>query len=217
MLFVVGAFAVVAHAQQPLDVVLERMAEVGGDFRSLEADIERTHVVVIVDDHSASTGKLYFEGKGEDSRIRMKIEAPAAQDLLVAEGRARHYNPRTNVVQEFDLGDNPQIVQFFVLGFGQSAVDLPTQHEVTLTGEEVVDGVSTVILDLKPRSERVSGMFKSFRLWVDQTRWIPVQAQVTEAGGDYNIVKYSNIKTNERISGSRFDLKLPKNVQVIRP
>ncbi len=206
-----------AGAQLSLDAVLTRMAAVGREFRSLEADIERTHVVVIVDDHSPSSGKVYFEAKGDDSRIRMAMDKPAPTDLLVADGKAQIYNPRTNVVQEFDLGDDPLVVQGLVLGYGPSAVDLMTQYEVTLGGEETVDGISTAVLDLKPRSERVLGMFSLFRLWVDQTRWVPLQARLTEAGGDYSLVKYSNIKTNERISGSRFDLKLPKNVQIIRP
>ncbi len=206
-----------AGAQLSLDAVLERMAASGREFQSVETDIERTKVVVIVDDHSTDSGKFYFEAKGDDSRIRMSITEPARQELLVDEGKAQLFNPRTNVVQEFDLGENPQVVQFLALGFGPSAVDLTTDFEASLAGEEPVDGKSTAILDLTPRSDRILGMFSSFRLWIDQTRWVPVQARLNEAGGDYQIVRYTNIKTNKRISGSKFDLKLPKNVQIIRP
>jgi outer membrane lipoprotein-sorting protein len=43
-----------------------------------------------------------------------------------------------------------------------------------------------------------------------------VQTRLTEASGDYMIIQFRNIKMNEKIADSMFDLKMPKNVQVIK-
>jgi outer membrane lipoprotein-sorting protein len=68
------------------------------------------------------------------------------------------------------------------------------------------------VLDLKPKSGRI----KSVRLWLDQKKWVAVKLQVTESSGDYFILKYSNIKLNENIPDSVFDLKLPKDVNILK-
>jgi len=59
-------------------------------------------------------------------------------------------------------------------------------------------------------------MYSTIRLWIDQQKWIPIQTKFVEAGGDYLIMKLTNIKLNARISESVFDLKLPAGVQVIK-
>ncbi len=199
----------------PLDTVLERMEAVGREFRNLEADIERTKVVVIVDDHSTSSGKFYFARRGDTSRIRMTIEKPARQELLIDKGMLQMYFPRINQVQVADLGENQDKAEFMAIGFGQSSADLLKYYDVTLAGEESIDGIATSILDLKPRSADFSAIFSNIRLWIDQERWIPLHTKLTEAGGDYLDVRFSNIKINGRLSNSVFELKLPKDVQRI--
>jgi outer membrane lipoprotein-sorting protein len=195
-----------------LDVVLEEMKATGLRFRSLEADIERTKVVVFVNDRATDFGKVYFSGGGEDSRIRLTITEPAVQELLVANGRAQLYRPRINYLEEYDLGDRRDIAEFLMIGFGASNQTLEEDYEVALVGEEALDGVPTSVLELKPRSERVAGMFPTIRLWIDQTQWIPLQSRVNQTGGDYQIVRYSNIEINERLPNDIFELDLPKDV-----
>jgi len=102
---------------------------------------------------------------------------------------------------------------FMALGFGQSSQDLKKNFDVTLAGEEVVDGKKTAVLDLKPRD---AGMFKSVRMWMDQQKWVAVQIKTTEKSGDYLTLKFMNVKLNANIPDSVFDLKMPKDVKVIK-
>ena len=83
---------------------------------------------------------------------------------------------------------------------------------VAFLGEAMLDGIQTSILRLEPKSERVAGMFPTIQLWVDQSRWIPIQSRLNEAGGDYQIVKYSDIVLNGRISNDVFNLDIPGDV-----
>jgi outer membrane lipoprotein-sorting protein len=195
-----------------LDAVLERMDSVGREFRSLEADIERTKVVVFVNVRSTDFGKVYFAGAGDDSRIRLSISEPAEQHLLVADGKAQLYRPRINVLEEHDLGERGDIAEFLMIGFGASNQTLRDDYDVVLVGEEILAGIQTSILELEPKSERLSGMFPAIRLWVDQSRWIPVQSRLNEASGDYQIIKYSNIVLNGRFSSDVFKLDIPMDV-----
>lgn len=204
-----------AQSRLPLDTVLARMEAAGRAFRNLEANIERTKVVVIVDDHSTSSGKLYFARNQDKSLIRMNIEKPARQELLINDDLVHMYFPRINQVQVVNLGENQNKAEFLAIGFGQSSVDLLKYYEVRLVGEQFINGIATSVLDLKPRSTDFSAIFSNIRLWIDQDRWIPLQTKLTEAGGDYLDVRFSNIKINGRLSDSVFELKLPKDVQRI--
>ncbi len=210
--FLCGVGVSFGQTPTPLDTVLEQMEAAGEAFRSLEADIERTKVVVFVNDHSTDSGKVYFAGAGEDSRIRLSIREPAEQHLLVADGKAQLYRPRINSLEEYDLRERRDIAEFLMIGFGASNQMLTDDYDVSIVGEAMLDGIQTSMLILEPRSERVAGMFPTIQLWVDQERWIPVQSRLNEAGGDYQIVKYSSIVLNGRVGNDIFTLDLPEDV-----
>ena len=98
------------------------------------------------------------------------------------------------------------------LGFGQSSQDLKKNFDVSVAGEESVDGKKTTVLEMKPKNSSI----KSVRMWMDPQKWVAVQLKVTEITGDYFLLKYSNTKLNSNIPDSTFDLKLPKDVQGVK-
>jgi len=59
-------------------------------------------------------------------------------------------------------------------------------------------------------------MFKSVQMWMDQQPWVAVQIKTTESSGDYMVLRFSNIKLNVNLPDSIFDLKMPKDVRVIK-
>jgi outer membrane lipoprotein-sorting protein len=55
-------------------------------------------------------------------------------------------------------------------------------------------------------------------MWVDESSWLPVQQKFFEAGGgDYFLVKYSNLIKNLKIDDSKFKPDWPKNATRIKP
>ena len=207
-------FLAQAQATNTLDQVFAKMDAVAKTFRSTQADIERTHVTILVNDKDVSTGKFYYTRKGREPRVRMELTKPAVQQLLIDKGKLQIYTPNLKQVQEASLsGQQDKVEMFMALGFGQSSADLQRNFSVSLAGEELIDGKKTTVLELKPKN---SPMFKSVRMWMDQQKWVAVQINTTEASGDYMILKFSNIKINANIADSVFNLKLPKDVRVLK-
>jgi outer membrane lipoprotein-sorting protein len=203
-----------AQGTYTLDQVFAKMDEVSKTFRSSQADIERTHVTVLVNDKDVSSGKFYYVRQGKEPRVRFQFTKPAVQDVLIDKGKLQIYTPNLKQVQEASLGEHQDKVEMIMaLGFGQSSQDLKKNYAVKLAGEETVDGRKTVVLELQPKS---STMFKSVRMWMDEQKWVAVQINTTEASGDYMIVKFSDIKVNTAIPESTFNLKLPKDVRVLK-
>jgi len=197
-----------------LDQVFAKMDEVAKTFRSSQADIERTHVTVLVNDKDVSTGKLFYVRQGNEPRVRLELEKPTLQQVLIDKGKIQIYTPNLKQVQEGSLGQNKDKVEMLMaLGFGQTSQDLKKNFTVSLAGDEVVDGKKTTVLELKPNN---TSMFRSVRMWMDQQKWVSVQVKTTEASGDYMIFKFSDIKVNSKVPESVFNLKLPKDVRVLK-
>jgi outer membrane lipoprotein-sorting protein len=195
-----------------VDQALAKMDEVGKSFRSMQASIERTKVTVLVNDKVVDSGKVYFERRGQESRIRLRIERPEPQEMLIDNGKILIYYPKIKQAQEHVLGKDQNKAEFLLIGFGQSNQDIKKLYDITQQDDEVINGQKTTVLDLKPKSTQFSALFTTIRLWMDQQRWIPLQTRTTEASGDYMIVKFTDIKMNANIPDSIFSLKLPKDV-----
>jgi outer membrane lipoprotein-sorting protein len=197
-----------------LDQVFAKMDAVARTFRSVQADTERTHVTVLVNDKDVSSGKFYYVRQGKQPRVRLDLLKPSVQQLLIDKGRLQLYTPNLKQVQELSLGEHQDLVELIMaLGFGQSSQDLKNNYSISLGADEVIDGRKTTKLELTPKNSK---MFKSVQMWMDQDKLVAVQIRTTEAGGDYLVVKFSNIKLNSGISDSVFNLKLPKDVQIVK-
>jgi len=216
LVFMLLSLQVSAQGTYTLDQVLAKMEENGKNFRSMQANLERTKVTVIVNDKAIDSGVVYFTRRGKDPRIMVEITKPEQQRMLIDEGKALLFFPKLKQVQEYFLGKDQDKAEFLLIGFGQSNQDIRKVYDTAVIGEENIDGVKTSILELKPKSAKASALFSKIRLWMDQTKWIPIQTQLTEASGDYMIVKFTNIKMNVKIPESAFDLKMPKDVKTIK-
>lgn len=205
-----------AQESYPLETILDNMERVGRDFRSLEAKLDEDNVNVLVDIHTLSHGRVYLARKDDESMLRMKMDDPAPQDTLVARGKAQVYQERINQVQEFDLGENRNIAEYVLIGFGASKASMLEHYDITLAEPEIIDGVAMSVIDLVPKSERVAAMYATIRLWLDQGRWIPIRSRTAEPGGNYTIRTLSDFTINGSIPDSTFELDLPKDVTVIK-
>ena len=83
------------------------MDEVAKTFRSVEADIERTHVTVLVNDKDVASGKFYYVRAGKEPRVKMEIsKAASPQYLLIDKGKLQSLPAESKQVQEGSLGEH---------------------------------------------------------------------------------------------------------------
>jgi outer membrane lipoprotein-sorting protein len=212
-IFCFAAAGLQAQTPVTLQQVFSKMDEIAKTFRSVETNMERTKVTVLVNDRDVASGKLYYVKNGNDPRLKVEISKPAPQSLLIDKGKLQFYQPNIKQVQEASTaGRGKAVEQFMALGFGQSSADLQANYDVKFAGEEVLDGQKTAMLDLVPKTK--SSLIKTVRIWMDVQKGISLQVKATEPGGDYTIFKYSNIRVNSPMPGNAFDLRLPPDVKV---
>jgi outer membrane lipoprotein-sorting protein len=211
-----------AHAQTrqapSLDEVLKKLDATAASFRSLQADFVWDQYQKVVDDHDTQKGTVYYRGTGQNVEMMAEVKDPAQKFVLYKNGKLQVYQPKIDQVMEYSTGGNrSEIENYLVLGFGGSGQDLKQSFDVTSLGEQNVDGIETVELQLLPKSDKLRNNISKILLWLDMNRGISVQQQFFQPQGDYRLAKYSAIKMPAKIGNDVFQLKTNKKTQFISP
>jgi outer membrane lipoprotein-sorting protein len=204
------------NARWTTDTVLDRMDKAASDFRSLTADIEQMKYTAVVKDTSTESGQIFVR---RDQKMRLDITKPDPKTILRTGDSLFIYTPKINRVEEYNLGKHRDIVdQYMRLGFGTRSQDLRRSYDINLAQEEEIDHRKAFVLELTPKSQEIRNQITKIQMWVDQSSWLPLQQKFFEAGGgDYFLVKYSNMMKNLKISDAKFKPDWPKNATHVKP
>ena len=205
-----------AQSGWTLDSVLKQLDAHAADFQSLTADLERTKVTVVVNDKSTESGQIWVR---RDGKMRIELTQPDARTILRDGDFFYLYNPKIHRVEEYNLGKRKSVVdQFLLLGFGTSGSSLKESYDISLQGEETLDGRKVLRLELLPKTDEVKKQLSKIELWLDEATWLPAQQQFYETGsGDYFIIHYRNINRNVRIPDSEFKPHWPRGTSKVQP
>jgi outer membrane lipoprotein-sorting protein len=198
-----------------LEAALRHLDSAARGFHSLSADVERTKVTVVVNDHSTETGTILVRG----DKMLLEMKAPDARTILRTGDNLYVYNPGLKRVEEYNLGKNRALFdQYLLLGFGTKGSELQRHYLVTLRGEPTIDDKRTLELELTPKSDEVRGQISKIQIWFDESSWLPLQQQFFETGsGDYFIIRYSKTVRNPGLGESPFKPHWPKGTEKIKP
>jgi outer membrane lipoprotein-sorting protein len=193
--------------------VLLHMDQTNQSLADLMADVTETKVTIVVNDTSVSTGKLFYKRAKNGSKTKLEYDKPELKTLLIDKDKVWVYEPKIKHLQEIDLGKSHSQEAFFVTGIGQSGSAIAKSYDVKLLNEEALDGTKTSLLELKPKSEKVSALFTKILLWIDQSRWVPIQTRLTESTGDYLTIRFENMRFNPNLPDKTFKLSIPSDVE----
>jgi outer membrane lipoprotein carrier protein len=202
------ALALVAGTAGPAtQAVLDSLEQAGRELKTMRADFVESKMLLLLEEEERREGRVSLHVPG---RLRWDYSAPQESVTLIKNGRFARYLPRSKQVFRGEARGESDLL----VGFGPGAADLDSKYEVTLVGEEEVDGAAAYVLDLRPRPETSNGgLFTEIRLWVEKRRHIPVQTRLTEPTGDYTTIRFENVEINGSLPRGSFDLKLPKDVE----
>jgi outer membrane lipoprotein-sorting protein len=205
-----------AESALTVEAVLKQVDRQAKEFESLTANVERTKVTVVVDDHSTESGQIQVR---RDDKMRIDLTSPDSRTILRDGDHLFVYTPKIHQVEEYDLSKHRDLVdQFLLLGFGTSADNLKKGYLITVEGEETMGGQKVARLELTPKSEDVRRQISKIELWFDESNWLPAQQKFYETGSeDYFIIRYTNFARNVALPDSRFKPHWPGGVTRVKP
>lgn len=212
---VAGPYFGAIAADNSLTAVFKRMDQASAKFRTLKADMKKLAHTAVINEDSVDTGTIAVKvPKPHDLRMLIDFQEPDKKTVVIAGTKVDIYYPKTNTVQEYDLGKShrSQMEQFLRLGFGSNSKDLTDAYSVKSGGPETVAGEPTTRLELVPKSKDLLAQFPKFELWISDQTGISVQQKMYQPGGDYSVATYTNMQINPNLPDSAVSLNLPKGV-----
>jgi outer membrane lipoprotein carrier protein len=197
-----------AGAADDASAVLRSLENAGRGLKTMQASFVETKVLVLLDEKQETRGNVLLQVPG---RLRWNYTAPQESAMLIRDGRFARYFPKTKQVFRGEARGEADLL----VGFGPGASELGKRYVVTLQPDEAVGGAPAHVLDLAPRDGQ-SGLFSAIRLWVDKSRFIPVQTRLTEPTGDHTTIRFEKVVTNASLPGGAFELSLPKDVVEVK-
>ncbi|SPF52598.1 conserved exported hypothetical protein [Candidatus Sulfopaludibacter sp. SbA4] len=204
-----------AAADSSLEEVFTRMDQASAKFKGLKADTKKLSHTAIINEDSVDTGTVVVKiPRPHELRMLIDFQQPDQKKVRIDGTKVEIYYPKTNIVQEIDLGKNhrSQMEQFLRLGFGSNSRDLRDAYSVKLGGPETVAGEATTRIELIPKSKDLLAQFPKFELWISDKTGISVQQKMYQPGGDYSMATYTNMLVNPNLPDSAVSLNLPKGV-----
>ena len=206
-----------AEAPPSLESVLENMDRRGGNLRSMSARIVQQKWTDILEEFDQEErGDFHFLRDNDAIRLRRDITEPGVSTLLINDGKGTFYQPLLKQANRYDLGARKDRAEFLLLGFTSKKEALREAYAIRWLGPEMIGDRQTYVLELTPRSDKVSAFFSRVVLWVDGRLWVPIQQKLVEPTRDYLLIRFEDVRLNLDLPASRFELDLPSDVNVIQ-
>jgi outer membrane lipoprotein-sorting protein len=184
--------------------VLTQMDRANQSLIDLSADFKQTKIIVVVNDTSTDTGRLFFKKEKKGNKIKFEYISPDRKIVLIDKGKVQIYEAKINRYYEPNFGKNQAESEFFLVGFGASS-NLTRVYNARYLKDEIVNGRKTSLLELKPKSS--NSMWVKIQLWVDQSSWLPDQIRLFETTGDYLTMSFEGMKINPGLKDQIFKIK----------
>ena len=222
-LLILGGLGSIAHSRPAasdtglsLEEVLSNMDKRGQSLSSMSSTIVQKKWTDILEEFDeGERGTFHFLLEGKRVFLRKEIAEPQRSILVISDGKLVFYQPKIKQAQRYDLGDKKDKAEFLLLGFTSNKEAMKKAYAIKWLGQDRVGDRDTYVLELTPKSKTVSAHFSQIVLWVDSQLWVPIQQKLVEPTRDYLLFHFDEIKLNDKIKKSHFDLKLPKDVRVI--
>lgn len=213
-----GALQTLGQSKLPATTqrILFRMDKTSRTLKTLTADLKQTKVTVVVNDVSEENGKLFYRRKRRTQTIKLDYKKPNLRTLLLEEGKIKIIEPRIKRYQEFDTSKAPGWSKLHLFWFGKSSSSIQKDYHVKQLKDQTINGKTTSLLELRPKSIKIKAMFTRIQLWVDHQNWIPIKTRLFEASEDHLTIFLSNIKINPRLSVKTFKMTIPSDYERVQ-
>ncbi len=187
-------------------------------IRTTEATVVWNEYQKVIDETETEKGKLYSHREGGDTQVAVEFVEPDKKYVVYTGGKVQVYQPKIDQVSEYTAGNNrADIESFLALGFGGGGHELLKSYDVKFLGSETVNGMQAAKLELTPKSVKMRNNIARIILWIDPGKWVSIQQQLFEPGGDYRLARYSEIQINQKLPGDVFKLKTTSKTKFISP
>jgi outer membrane lipoprotein-sorting protein len=206
-------------ADSSLEATFARMNSVAATFKGLTASLRQLKHTAVINEDEVDTGKVTVKrASRKDSRTLIEYLTPAPRKAYIGGNKAQIYYPKTNLVQEWDLGKSATIRdELMMLAFGSNSREITGAYSVTLGGPDTAAGQKATRIVLIPKNKDLANLFPKVELWISDETGLTVQQKLQDGrGGDWLLATYTDIQLSNP-PDSAVKLNVPRNAKIERP
>jgi outer membrane lipoprotein-sorting protein len=202
-----SAFAARKGDPNSLDEVIKRVQAQQKNTNTLEADFRQEKTLALMAKPEVATGHFTYE---KPNNVLWSYDAPSRVQMLIAEGFLTTYYPDLRKAERIEVKRYQDRI-FKYMGATGAIDELATYFDFTFSNKA---DQPTFVLDLTPKSKTIAKRVQKIKIWIDKKTSLTTKLEYTEGDGDTTRYEFTNIKVNQPVAHSRFELNLPSNVRV---
>lgn len=200
---VAGATAPAATLEKVLDEVQKRQKTI----ETIQADFRQEKTLDLLAEPQVAEGTFAY---ASPDKVRWDYVAPTPVVMLIAEGRLTTWYPEVTKAETLEVTRFQDRI-FKYMGAGSALDELSSFFNFRFTEKKQSDSYR---LDLSPKTRQIAKRVKSISITIDRETYLTNRIEYVEGDGDTTIYEFSNIRVNEPIDASRFELDLPPETRI---
>ena len=202
-IFWLGLGIQTSRGQTEAQKIINNLRKQYEDISNISAKFKQIFYWKLTDETQEISGKIAVkDGK------KYRIETP--DQIIVTDGKVIKtlsvINKQVIIDQIKESNQDNPLLREFLERYSE-------QYTPIVTGEEEFDHVECTVLELKPKLEKM--FYQKVRIWVDTKRWLILKIEQTDINDNLTIYELSDIDLKTKLPDDLFDLKIPKDYEII--
>jgi outer membrane lipoprotein carrier protein len=196
--------------EQPPEGLIDRVQSRYEQTRELEATFTQQATLKTLNETQASSGKVYIKKPG---KMRWDYLEPEHQVILLKDDFLRVYTPEFNQLVEQPITNLYKAKTPIAFLAGQAKLKELFKFKIEALNGNKKDALWRIIL--RPKED--NPQLKELHLEVDPSTYDINRSVIIDHFGNKTDIRYINIRVNHGLDEGIFVLKLPPNVERVRP
>lgn len=195
-------------AAPSLDDVLARFSQAQRRTDTIQARFEERRELALLKGPVVQRGTFYHS---KPHLYLWDYERPTPKRVLLTSEVLLAYYPDLNKAEEVNVRRWTNRIRRY-LGVGEDPEALRADYDVTLASADQNDLKDTDLLVCVPRQKRMREKLREVRIWLDSRTSQARRVAYEDADGDRTTFTFTDIRVNQQIDPSRYQIDLPKDV-----
>lgn len=191
-----------------IERVLREISAAQQNVQTLQADFRQEKSMSLLAGADVSTGSFVFS---RPNRVLWDYREPKKLEMLISEGWLTTYYPELGRAERVEVRRFEERI-FRYLGAAAGALDeLERYFDFRLVDTKSSPNYT---LELTPKSARIAKRVRRIKVWIDRQSYLTTALEYEEGDGDLTSWEFTDLRVNQPVPESRFQLSLPSNVRI---
>ena len=206
------AFRIAPAQALTTEEFVERFQSRYESTHDLEAEFTQRATLKTLNETQISSGKVYIKKPG---RMRWDYLKPEPQVILLKDNVLSVYTPDVNQLVEQPVSNlyRAKAPTAFLAGKAKLKEVFYVRAEAVKSGKKGDEALWRLVL--RPKED--NPQLKELRLEIDPKTFDIRRSIIIDHFGNETDIRYINVRTNQGLGEEKFTLKLPPNVERVRP